>query len=136
MAQYTTTGNQANLARIIDRTSLFEPAEREKKRFWDDIKDAKGVENRGTGVYFRIVGNMGHGVGNPDEGGDMSVARTHTAAECVVTGTPIDSVIEVSKEFIDSSQGEGSYAVDADAERIAQAARQLLQYAHILIGTS
>lgn len=129
---YTTA--QASLTRVFDRSKLFEPAERSEKRFWDKIKEATDIKPLGEGLYFRIVGSLGHGVGNPTEGGSYSVARTPVEIQCLVQGARIDSVVEVTPDFLAASQGDGSFSGDGEAEVIMNATLSLFSYADALMG--
>lgn len=133
MANYTTS--QQSLIRVFDRTKLFEPCEREEKRFWDDMKEADDVKPLGQGLYFRIIGALGHGVGNPAEAGSWSTPRTPIEVQALVQGARMDSVVEVSQDFIDASEGEGSFSGDGEAEVIMNCTRSLFQYADIMFGS-
>jgi len=136
MAQYSQASTQDSLLRVYDRSKLFEPCERLETRFWDDIKEADDVAPRGSAFYFRVIGGLGYGVGNPADGGSFSTARTREEVQCYVNEARIDSVVQVTQSFLDASKDDGSFSGDAEAEVIIEAAKQLYYYADALMGAT
>lgn len=134
MATYNQSTSQASLNRVYDRTKLFEVAERLRTRFWDDMQDADDVKALGQGLFFRIIGTLGWGVGNPDQDSAWSTARTRQEVQASITNARFDSVVDVSKDFIDASEGDGSFSGDATREIMIEAAKQLFAYADIQLG--
>lgn len=134
MATYQQSTTQASLNRVYDRTKLFEPCERLRTRFWDDMAEADDIKALGQGLFFRIIGSLGWGVGNPDQTSAYSTPRTRNEIDCSVTNARVDSTVQVSSDFIDASEGDGSYSGDAEREIIKEAALQMFSYLDILTG--
>jgi hypothetical protein len=131
---YTTTSLDEELVRLYSREKLFEPCERSKPRFWDDMKEAKDERPGGTGLRFRVIGALGHANGNPDEGGDWSTTRSRLQVECVAQAARIDATVELSTTFLEAAEGEGSYGGDAENEAIMETTTDLFSYADRLLG--
>lgn len=134
MATTTTSTLDDELLRVYNKEKLFEPCERMQPRAWDEMKEADDIWPGGVGVYFRIIGNMGHAQSNPGETGDWSTARVRNEVQCYVTSAQIDSPIELSAKFFEAAQGEGSFAGDPEHEAVVEATKGLYAYADKLIG--
>jgi hypothetical protein len=130
----TTVTLDEELVRIYSRDKLFEPCERSKPRFWNQMKEAKDIRPGGSGLRFRIIGALGHSNGNPDEGGDWSASRVRVQVECVVVAARIDSTVELSTTFMEAAEGEGSYGGDAEHESILETTTDFFSYADRLLG--
>jgi len=122
------------LTTLFDREHLFEPAEREETRFWDDIQDAEEITPGGRGVTYQVIGAVGHGVGNPSEGGDYSVARTMANVDLTTTSAQIDAVIQMSDKYINASKDDGSFYGDALAQAVIENTLAFFGYADTLLG--
>lgn len=131
---YTSSTLDSELLRIYSRDSLFEPCERMQTRFWDDLEEADDERPGGSGLRFRIIGNMGYSVGNPAEAGDFSDHNPRTQVECFVTSAQMDSVVQISTKFLELAKDDGSYSGDAEHEAIVECTKQLFSYADILLG--
>jgi hypothetical protein len=134
VAAYTQTSSQADLVRVYDRSKLFEPCERLKTRFWDDMAEADDTKPGGQGLYYRIIGSLGWGVGNPAQDGVWATAQTTNPVDLTLLPARFDSTIDVSKDFIEAGKGDGSYSGDVERELILAATKQFYAYADISMG--
>ncbi len=134
MAQQTTTTLDETLVRLYSKDRLFDPCERSKARFWEEMDDADDETPGGAGLFFEIIGASGHAQGNPAEGGDWTTSRNRLGVQCSVTPAQIDSSFEISSKFLEASKGPGSFRGDAENDAIVEATKGLFSYADRLLG--
>lgn len=133
MADSTSTLDET-LLRLYSKDDNFEPAERSKPRFWDEMKTLTNESPGGAGLYFEILGASGHAQGNPAEGGDWTASRNRLGVQCSVTPARIDSSFEITQTFLEAARGEGSFRGDAESDAVIEATKGLFSYADRLMG--
>lgn len=127
-----TNEQEVNLMRRYSREAMIEPQERFTPHFVNDMKKWEDEKNDGIGLFFMVTGADGHGVGNPAEVGDFSRANTPNRVLCEITKAQLDSVVEVSSQYLAASKN--SFTGDADEDLILQATRNALSYFDVLTG--
>lgn len=131
---YNTQDFEVNLLQMYDEKDLYEPCEREETRWWDDMKESADHKPNGKGRAFRIIGNSGHSVGNPAEGGAWSRHNPRRQSEGTIQSVRTDSVVEFTMTYLEAGKDGGSYGQDPEVEGVLEATRNLFSYQDVLMG--